>query len=75
MRTILIIILLALGACVAPKQCCAQDIIVEYLKDYNLKSALKKQLKFATVYGAVNGGTSVSDVKTFSVTSGQLQEG
>ena len=36
---------------------------------------LKNHLKFATVYGAVNGGTSISDVKTFSVTSGELQEG
>jgi len=35
---------------------------------------IKKHLKFATLYGAVNGGTSVSDVKTFSVTSGQLEE-
>ena len=34
----------------------------------------KKQLKFATVYAAVNGGTSVSDAKIFSITSGQLEE-
>ena len=33
------------------------------------------QFKFATIYGAVNGGTSVSDVKTFSISSGQLEEG
>jgi len=34
----------------------------------------KKQLKFSTIYGAVNGGTSISDATSFSVTSGQLQE-
>ena len=34
----------------------------------DIEDMLKKQLKFATVYGAVNGGTSVSDVKTFSIT-------
>mgnify|MGYP003137659827 FL=1 len=31
---------------------------------------LKKILKFSTFYGAVNGGTSISDVETFSVTNG-----
>jgi hypothetical protein len=36
------------------------------------QSILKKQLKFATFYGAVNGGTSISDVETFSVTPGYL---
>ena len=75
MKKILIIVLLILGACVAPNKCCAQELIVQYLKDYDVQATLKRQLKFATVYGAVNGGTSVSDVKTFSVTSGQLQEG
>ena len=42
--------------------------------DYNIKDMFTKQLKFSTVYGAVNGGTSMSDVKTFSITSGQLEE-
>ena len=41
----------------------------------NLKFDLKSHLKFATLYGAVNGGTSMSDVKTFSITSTQLEEG
>jgi len=41
----------------------------------NLKFDLKSHLKFATLYGAVNGGTSMSDVKTFSITSAQLEEG
>ena len=31
---------------------------------------LKKYFKFSTFYGAVNGGTSVSDVDVFSVTDG-----
>ena len=30
----------------------------------------KKIFKFSTFYGAVNGGTSISDVETFSVTNG-----
>ena len=47
----------------------------EYLKDFDLQKNIKKHLKFSTVYGAINGGTSISDVKTFSVTSGELQEG
>ena len=29
--------------------------------DYDIQDILKKQLKFSTVYGAVNGGTSISD--------------
>ena len=52
----------------------AQNDINSYLKDFDLQSSLKKQLKFATVYGAVNGGTSISDAKIFSVTSGELKE-
>ena len=31
---------------------------------------LKQTFKFATFYGAVNGGTSVSDVDVYSVTNG-----
>ena len=31
---------------------------------------LKKYFKFATFYGAVNGGTSISDVDVYSVTNG-----
>ena len=38
--------------------------------DYNIQEILKNQLKFSTIYGAVNGGTSVSDVKTFSIIDG-----
>ena len=34
------------------------------------KKELKKVFKYATFYGAVNGGNSVSDVDVFSVTNG-----
>ena len=45
-----------LVSCAAPKECCSQDF--------------KKYFKFATFYGAASGGTSISDVETFSVTNG-----
>ena len=35
-----------------------------------IQKSLKKTFKFATFYGAVNGGNSVSDVDIFSVTNG-----
>ena len=66
MKRILIILLVTLIACTAPKECCAQI----NLQEIDLKKSIKNQLKFATVYGAVNGGTSVSDAKTFSVLDG-----
>ena len=53
----------------------AQSDIKTYLKDFDVTKKLKQHIKFATIYGAVNGGTSISDVKTFSVSSGQLEEG
>ena len=31
---------------------------------------IKKTFKFSTFYAAVNGGTSISDVETYSVTDG-----
>ena len=34
------------------------------------KLQLKKVFKFSTFYGAVNGGTSLSDVDVYSVTNG-----
>ena len=34
------------------------------------KPKVKKVFKFATFYGAVNGGNSISDVDIYSVTSG-----
>jgi hypothetical protein len=53
----------------------AQVDLNTYFKEFDIQKTFKKHLKFSTVYGAVNGGTSISDVKTFSVTSGELQEG
>ena len=38
--------------------------------EYDFEKIFKDQLKFSTIYGAVNGGTSVSDVKSFSVIDG-----
>jgi len=57
MRKFLVIILtFILVACVAPKKCCGQNF--------------KKYFKFATFYGGLNGGTSISDVDVFSVSNG-----
>ena len=36
----------------------------------SFKSKIKKTFKFATFYGAVNGGNSVSDVDVYSITNG-----
>ena len=56
MKKILILLLIVIiSACSAPKSCCAQELDV------------KKLLKFSTFYAAINGGTSLSDVKVFSV--------
>jgi len=52
----LIILLLVLTSCAAPKKCCSQDF--------------KKIFKFSTFYAAANGGTSISDVDVFSVANG-----
>ena len=32
--------------------------------EYDVQEILKDHLKFSTIYGAVNGGTSVSDVRS-----------
>ena len=53
----IIILLLTLASCASPKKCCSQDVI-------------KDIFKFSTFYGAVNGGTSISDVEIYSVTDG-----
>jgi len=58
MKKLILIFITILISCAAPKKCCSQDI------------DLKKYFKFATFYGAVNGGTSISDVDVFSVTDG-----
>jgi len=57
MKKLLLILLVFLTSCLAPKKCCAQI-------------DLKKQFKFSTFYAAVNGGTSISDIETYSVTDG-----
>lgn len=58
MKKFLILILLIIVSCAAPKKCCSQDI------------DLKKTFKFSTFYAAVNGGNSISDVDIYSVTNG-----
>jgi len=40
------------------------------VKNNKFKKSIKKTFKFATFYGAVNGGNSISDVDVYSVTSG-----
>ena len=56
MKKLIILLLITLVSCAAPKKCCSQDI--------------KKIFKFSTFYAAANGGTSISDVDVFSVTDG-----
>ena len=58
MRNIFLVLLLLLGTVVQ-----AQDKV-------DVKTKIKKTFKFATFYGAVNGGNSVSDVDVFSITNG-----
>jgi hypothetical protein len=43
---------------------CAQE------KQSDFNQTLKKVFKYSTVYGAVNGGNSISDLSVYSVTSG-----
>ena len=74
MRFVFYILCALLIACATPKKCCSQTDYKEYLKGFDLKKTLKKHSKFATLYAAVNGGTSKFDVKTFGITSGELQE-
>ena len=61
MKKLLVLLLVILTACATPKDCCGQD---------NNKIDLKKIFKFGTVYGAVNGGTSLSNQDIYSVTNG-----
>ena len=56
MKKLITILLIVLTSCATPKKCCSQDF--------------KKYFKFATFYAAANGGTSISDIETFSVTDG-----
>ena len=68
MKKLLLALFVFLIACTAPKKCCGQFSYKNH--DYNIQEIIKNQLKFSTVYGAVNGGTSISDVKQFSVIDG-----
>ena len=43
-------------------------------KKFNFKKEVKKIFKFSTFYGAVNGGTSISDDDIYSITTGQLNQ-
>jgi len=45
-------------------------MMVNAQEDSKFKTSLKKTFKFATFYGAVNGGNSISDVDLYSVTNG-----
>ena len=56
MKKLILLLLTVLVSCVAPKDCCSQDV--------------KKLFKFSTFYAAASGGTSLSDVGVFSVTNG-----
>ena len=47
--------------------------ILAYGQEGNFKTNLKKTFKFATFYGAVNGGNSISDQDVWSVTHGGLE--
>ena len=38
--------------------------------EYDVEKILKDHLKFSTIYGAINGGTSISDIKQFSIIDG-----
>ena len=48
----------------------SDSINLPKLPTFDLDIDWKKITKFATVYGAVNGGTSLSDVDVYSVTNG-----
>ena len=68
MKKLLLLLLTILMSCAAAKTCCGQFSYKGY--DYDIQDILKNQLKFSTIYGAVNGGTSISDIKQFSVIDG-----
>jgi|TARA_R100001443_G_scaffold96888_1_gene103738 hypothetical protein len=43
-------------------------------KSFDLKKEFKKFTKFSTFYGGVNGGTSLADDDTYSITTGTLNQ-
>ena len=61
MKKILVILLVILASSSTPKKCCGQVDFTGITKDF---------FKYSTLYGAVNGGTSISDVDVYSVTNG-----
>ena len=61
--TTILLLLAFLISCAAPKKCCAQE-------KWDYKEWFRKTTKFSTLYAAVNGGTSLSDVEVFSVDNG-----
>ena len=63
MKNILVLLLL-------PLLCLSQNED----KKFNLGKDVKKVFKFSTFYGAVNGGTSISDDDIYSITTGQLSQ-
>ena len=58
MRIILVILL------------CLSCLFVNAQEKGKFKKNIKKTFKFATFYGAINGGNSISDVDVYSVTNG-----
>jgi len=72
-KTLYILLAILIASCAAPKECCAQQPKHGNApaEKYNkFKTSLKKTFKFATFYGAVNGGNSISDIDVYSVTNG-----
>jgi len=68
MKKLLVILLALCSLYASAQQPKFGDAPVE--RENKFGATLKKTFKFATFYGAVNGGNSVSDVDVFSVTDG-----
>ena len=51
-------------------------ILVLYVSVANAQVGpkIKSAFKYSTIYGAINGGNSIADVNTYSVTTGRLQQ-
>ena len=62
MKKLIIVLLIIITSCAAPKKCCSQE--------WDFEKWFKKTTKFSTLYAAVNGGTSLSNVDVFSVDNG-----
>ena len=55
MKHLIIVLIVFIASCTAPKECCSQ---------------IKKAFKFSTFYVATNGGTSLSDQEVYSINNG-----